>query len=208
MRAQVGRPAACDLTEMRQPQHRGRRPGLDRVERALPRGQVDLGWSRRRYRKPPGGISTADGVARVAGRRPSEERHVVRAWPGVGKTSSPATDRRGHGRWRPAPDDLAEEAVEVVCRRARRALRSRRLGSTRCGAPSSLTCTWRRGLRRTSAPAPPAVVGVDVGEQEVERRPREIDGRARGPASSKRRRNRPARSRRAPARRRRAARLR
>ena len=37
-----------------------------------------------------------------------------------------------------------------------RALRSRRLGSTRCGAPISLTCTSRRGFSRTSDPAAPA----------------------------------------------------
>ena len=94
---------------------RGRRPGLDGVERALPRGEVDLGRSRRRIQEPARRDQTADGVPGVADPLRVQERHVVGGVAGsredlhAGDRIAEDMDVGGGHR-----DDLAEEAIELV----------------------------------------------------------------------------------------------
>ena len=99
---------------------------------------------------------------------PSASRYDTwcHAWPGVGKHSSPTTRRRRRarsprGRARARPRGVERVAVEPA--RARLELR----GSTRCGAPTSETCTCRPGCSRTSDTRRTGVVEVDVREEEV-----------------------------------------
>ncbi len=64
--------------------------------------------------------------------------------------------RRRRARSPAGPGASSPHSVSNASPYSRRALRSSRDGSTRCGAPISDTCTWSAGCSRTSTPAAPA----------------------------------------------------
>ena len=133
-----------------------RRASLDLVDRSLPRIEVDLGRRRRREDEPSRRDADPCGVAVV-------ERPVLvlvgdlvrRRGPVPGSTRARRLDRRRPARSSRDGLELAQSSSNASPY-SRRALVSSRLGSTRCGAPISETCTVSPGCSRTSAPAAPA----------------------------------------------------